>query len=226
MTLTSKRGAAILAVVMACGACATPSPLPTGQAAYQVIPAEPAPLPQEYAIGPLDTVDVTVFKEPDLSVEKVQVDAAGRMSLPLIGSVQAAGKSPAALSAELAQSWRRYLRDPHVNVTLTSITRKVIIEGQVRQAGVYDLRGNATLIEALALARSTTELADLDQVFVFRTIDGEVRGARFNVRRIRVGADPDPQILAGDRVVVGLNYLKDVWREVFNAPIYNVFRAF
>ncbi len=225
VTFTNFRGAAVLIAVLGCSACATPSPLPTGQAAYQIIPAEPAPLPQDYVIGPLDVVDVRVFKEPDLSVEKVQVDAAGRMSLPLLGSVQAAGKSPAMLTAELAQSWRRYLKDPRVNVTLTSITRKIIVEGQVRQAGVYDIRGSATLVEALAMARSTTDLADLDQVFVFRTIDGQVRGARFNMRRIRVGADPDPQILAGDKVVVGMNYLKDAWREVFNAPIYNIFRV-
>jgi len=225
VTLTNTRSAAILMIVMACSACATPSPLPTGQAAYDIIPAEVAPLPSEYLIGPLDTVDVVVFREPDLSVTKAQVDSAGRLSVPLLGSIQAAGKSPGGLSEELTASFRRYLKDPRVNVVPTSITRKVIVEGQVRQAGVYDIRGNATLVEALAMARSTTDLADLDQVFVFRTVDGKVQGARFNMRRIRVGADPDPQILPGDRIVVGTNYLKDAWREVFNAPIYNIFRV-
>src|SRR3954451_14403848 len=78
--------------------------LPSGVAAYSVIPAESANANVavgNYLIGPLDTVDVTVFQEPDLSAKALQVDAAGQIALPLVGTVQATGKTPAELSREL-----------------------------------------------------------------------------------------------------------------------------
>ena len=95
----------------------------------------------------------------------------------------------------------------------------------MNQPGVFPVRGRLTLIEALALARSPSDVADSDRIFVFRRIDGRRAGARFDVRRIRAGLDPDPVILPGDQVVVGFDELARTWREYLSRPIFNVFRV-
>ncbi|AOL94444.1 polysaccharide biosynthesis/export family protein [Porphyrobacter sp. LM 6] len=205
--------------------CATKSELPTGAAAYAIVPAAAAPLDQsEYKIGPLDRVSVVVFRQPDLSVVDAQVDPSGKLALPLLGTVSVHGKTGETVAAEITQALREYLRDPKVSVAVNSITQKVIVEGAVAQPGVYDLRGHTTLLEALAMARSPSEFGDSDQIFVFRTVGGREQGARFNLRRIRAGLDPDPAIIAGDKVVVGLDNVASAWRTYVQQPIFNVFR--
>ena len=212
---------------LCCSACAVESPLVVGPSSYEVIPAEqPSVATEAYVVGPLDTVDITVFQEPQLSATELTVDPSGRLPMPLIGSIAAAGKTADELEQEITQKLARYLVNPNVSVDVTSITQKVIVEGSVNRPGVFDIRGNATLIEALAMAESPTKFADLDEIFVFRRIDGQMRGARFDLQRIRAGIDPDPQILAGDRVVVGLNEVAMAWQDYFAAPIFNVFRVF
>lgn len=214
-----------LPLVIFSSSCATRSELPTGQQAYQIVPVEAAPVgEQDYLIGPLDRVTVIVFKEPDLSVQDVPVDSAGKLALPLLGTVSANGKTAETLAAELRQGLKTYIKNPFVSVSVNSITQKVVVEGSVNQPGVFDIRGNSSLIEALAMARSPTDLADLDQVFVFRRVGGKMQGARFNLRRIRTGLDPDPAIIAGDRIVVGLDAVASAWREYISSPVFNIFR--
>lgn len=214
-----------LGLGLLCSACTVQSPLPTGPAAYQIVPAVPAPLEGgEYLIGPLDSVSVTVFREPQLSVTDLQVDPTGRLPLPLLGSVVAGGKTAETLAGELRRSLQAYLVDPRVTVAVNSITQKVVVEGTVNQPGVFDIRGNSSLLEALAMAESPTDLADLDQIYVFRRIDGQMHGARFDLRRIRVGIDPDPVIIAGDRIVVGKDNIAAAWQDYFASPVINMFR--
>lgn len=219
----------IAAFGLVCGACTAGmhTNLPVGQQAYAVIPAgTQATEAKEYVIGPLDTVSVDVFQEPDLSAKDVQVDAAGNVLLPLIGTVHAAGKTATALSTEVKGRLAKYLVRPAVTVTTNSITQKVAIEGEVNQPGVYEIKGNSSLVEALAMARSPTEVAALDQVVVFRTVDGQRTGAAFNLQRIRAGIDPDPVIIGGDRIVVGYSSVRGAWREFLRFPIFNLFRVF
>ena len=217
------------ALCVVCGACSggINTPLPAGQQAYAIIPAGAEATPQqEYLIGPLDTVSVDVFQEPDLSAKDVKVDAAGNVLLPLVGTVHAGGKTATALADEIKGKLTRYVVRPSVTVTANSITQKVTIEGEVNQPGVYEIKGNSSLVEALAMARSPTELAQLDQVIVFRTVEGKRNGAAFNLQRIRAGVDPDPVIIGGDRIVVGYSAVKGGWREFLRLPIFNIFRAF
>ena len=222
-----KRLVLCLAVAAIGSGCSTRSDLPTGLSAYQVVPAEAAPVgEQDYLIGPLDKVTVVVFREPDLSVQDAVVDPAGRIALPLLGTVAVHGKTADAVAGELRQSLREYIKNPMVSVSVNSITQKVVVEGSVNQPGVYDIRGSATLVEALAMARSPTDIADLDQVFVFRKVGGRMQGARFNLRRIRTGLDPDPAIVAGDRIVVGLDSVAAAYRQYVERPIFNAFRFF
>ncbi|MEM8725316.1 MAG: polysaccharide biosynthesis/export family protein [Pseudomonadota bacterium] len=217
----------VAALGLACAACGVPSPLPTGAAAYTAIESEQATvLPESYLIGPLDTVNVNVFREPELSLEEAVVDPAGRLPVPLLGSVAAAGKTSDELAKEIEAGLATYLVDPRVMVSVNSITQKVVVEGEVNEPGVYDIRGSASLLEALAMAQSTTNVADLDQIFVFRKVRGQMQGARFDLEKIRAGIDADPAIIAGDRVVVGQNEVAAAYQDYVVAPVFNVFRAF
>ena len=225
-TFSAPRRLILLALCSATAACGVRSELPLGAPAYALIPAEvAAPAPDRYLLGPMDVVSILVFREPELSVESSQIDPAGNIVLPLIGAVRAEGRSPAELSQFVESALTRYVHNPQVSISITQIGQTIAVEGGVNQPGVYPIPGRSSLIEALALARSTSQIAANDQVIVFREIDGRRAGARFDIRRIRAGLDPDPVILPGDRIVVGFSALKEAWREYFTAPIFNIFRA-
>jgi len=225
--MRSKVKIGLLSFLVASCASGMHSNLPLGQQAYAVIPASaPSTSSKEYLLGPLDTISVDVFQEPDLSAKDVRLDSAGNVILPLVGSVHAAGKTASQLSSELTQRLARYVVKPNVTVTADSITQKVTVEGEVNQPGVYEIKGNATLLEALAMAHSPTEVASLNQVIVFRNVNGQRTGARFDLQRIRAGTDPDPLVLGGDRIVVGYSSVKGAWRDFLKFPIFNLFRIF
>jgi polysaccharide export outer membrane protein len=222
--------ALVSALLAGCAANQPVSSLPTGAAAYSVIPAAPettAPAIGDYRIGPLDTVDVNIYGEPDLSAKALQVDAAGDIALPLVGTVKANGRTPAELSRELETLLgARYLRNPQVTVTVaSSVSQKVSIEGEVTEPGVYPMTGPTTLLGVLALAKGETDVATLKQVVVFRMINGQRMGAVFDVASIRRGEQADPVIQGNDMVVVGYSAAKRFWKNVVSAaPMFSIFR--
>lgn len=227
-TLPRASYAALIALCLTAG-CTKPN-LPSGPAAYTNFPApnEDQGL-RNYRIGPLDTLNITVFQEPDLTLKEVQVDAGGNLLLPLIGSVRAAGMTSGELSGEIAQRLEsRFLENPQVSVIVaSSVSQKVIVEGSVNEAGVYEIKGRTTLLEALAMAKGTNRVAALSEVVVFRNIKGERMGALFDVGKIRRGEADDPEILGNDTVVVGFSYLKGAWRDFLTtAPIIGAFSNF
>nr|WP_317892196.1 polysaccharide biosynthesis/export family protein [uncultured Sphingomonas sp.] len=212
-------------------ACQSPrAGLPHGPDAYAVIPPPAAGTTRgAYRIGPLDVLAITVFQEPELSQRDVQVDASGNLLMPLVGTVQARGKTAHQLSREIAgRLGTEYLVDPQVTVTVTaSVSQQVTVEGNVTMPGVYDITGAPTLLEALARARSPTRVARLQEVVVFRTIDGRRAGAVFDVAAIRNGRAPDPELLGGDVVVVGFDAVKGAFRDFLTtAPLVSAFRTF
>jgi len=218
----------ILAGVALLGGCtsAGPSPLPTGQKAYEAVP-EHVDLPQtSEAIRPGDRIAIKIFGEPDLSGENYVVDAAGYIQLPLVGEVIAAGQTPRQLSAELQRRLAtRFVRD--ASITLTVVERTVdtfTVEGEVNNPGVFTATPTATLLSAMALARSTKDTAKTDDIIVFRNINGQRAGGRFNLSAIRRGRSPDPQIIAGDMIVVVNSAGKSAWRDLLGAlPLLNTF---
>lgn len=218
-----------LGIALVLGGC-TGSELPGGQAAYQAVPALKADAPiKDYLIGPLDTISVYVFKDPDLSLKDVQVDASGNILLPLIGRVQTAGKTAGEVSDEIAKRLGdRYLENPQVTVTVEiAVSQKVTVEGSVMQPGVYDIKGPTSLLEAVALAKGTTRTAALSQVAVFRIVNGQRVGGVFNLSDIRRGAALDPEIEGNDVVVVGFSSVKSGWRDVLSAvPFLAIFKPF
>lgn len=204
--------------------------LPEGAAATAMFPAPtPDNAARSYRIGPLDTIAVTVFQEPDLTVKDVPVDASGSVILPLIGELHAADLTTAQLSAEIARRLQsRYLENPQVSVLVeTSVSQKVTVEGSVTEPGVYEIKGRTTLLDALAMAKGTSRVAALDQVVIFREINGQTQGALFSAKKITLGQQPDPEILGNDTVVVGLSNIKAAWRDILTAsPLIGAFSRY
>ncbi|MEO6225649.1 MAG: polysaccharide biosynthesis/export family protein [Sphingomicrobium sp.] len=211
--------------------CHTLSPmLQQGAAAYSVTGTSVSAVPPvEYRIAPGDALNVTVLYEPDLSLTSAKVDSNGDLQIALIGNVHAGGRSARAVAAEIRDRLgTRYLRDPNVSVNVTTFSRQnVTVEGQVIHPGVYDIPSSATLLQTLALAQGPTRAAALNQIIVFRTVNGQRVGAVFDAQRIRYGYNPDPLILAGDVVVVGYSEVKGAFRDFLtSAPALAIFRPF
>jgi polysaccharide export outer membrane protein len=234
MMRTPRPASMAIGLVAAAGlilsACAGPrANLPQGQSAYTNFPVISKESSSNYKIGPLDTIAVTVFQEPDLTAKDIQVDTSGSVLLPLIGTVMASGKTTEQLAHEIAARLAaKYLDDPQVTVLVQqSASQRVTVEGSVEKPGVYQISGHTTLSDALAMAEGPSKVARLDQVVVFREINGREEGAVFDLSKIRVGGMPDPEILGKDRIVVGLSHVKATVRDVLTAaPFLSIFRPF
>ena len=204
--------------------------LPTGGAAYNTLqPSAAAAQDSPYLLHAGDIVSINVFQEPDLSLEDVVIDGSGNLYLPLVGQVHAGGLTQAEVSQQIERAYSNgYLRTPKVAVVVKqSLSNTVSVEGEVEQPGVYPIQSGGTLLTAMALAHSPTRTAKLDEVLVFRTINGERTGARFDLTAIRSGKAPDPQILPGDVVVVGFSAVRGVYRDILEAaPLFNIFTRF
>ena len=157
-----------------------------------------------YRIGPLDVIRVEVFGAPELTRE-AEVDAAGNFSIPLVGAVSAAGKTPAELGNTIAAKLRdRYLKNPQVSVNIVKAQSKTFtVDGAVRQPGNYPMLGKMTLQQAIATARGADTAANLNNVVIFRTVNNQKAAALFSLKEIRAGRLEDPQIYGNDVIVVG-----------------------
>ncbi|NYI21651.1 polysaccharide export outer membrane protein [Sphingobium francense] len=204
----------MLATIMACallGACSTVEDAPKGEAAYAAIPPAPA-VGVDYRISPDDILRIQVYHEPGLSLEDAQVTAAGMVRMPLIGDVSIAGLSASEASDVIAgRLGDRYLVSPQVTVFVKkAVGRRITIDGEVREPGLFPLDGRLGLQQAVALAKGPTRLASLSRVVVVRQSDGQRKAAMFDLGAIRKGEAPDPEILPGDTIIVGLSRAKAV----------------
>lgn len=182
--------------------------------------AVPVPNPAHetsYRIGPQDVLDISVFKVPELT-KTVQVADSGTINLPLVGEVQARGRTSQDLERDLTkQLGAKYLQNPQVTVFVKEYnSQRVTIEGAVKKPGVYPIRGRASLLEIVARAEGLTEVAE-DDVAVFREINGKRSAAKFNIAEIRAGNADDPLIVQGDTVVVGTSTLAVGYRNLLKA---------
>lgn len=171
--------------------------------------------PRAFVIGPLDRLSVDVYGIPELS-RSVQVDASGRIAMPLIGSVEASGKSPPELGTEIAGRLRaRYVRDPQVTVNLTeTVSQVVTVEGAVKTPGLYPVSGRMTLIRAIARAEGTTEFARENYIVIMRAVNGRQMAALYDLRGIRQGMYADPEIYANDVIIVGESGARRIFRDI------------
>lgn len=171
---------------------------------------------RSFRIGAFDKLSVDVFGVEQLSVEEIQVDASGRISLPLVGSIEAAGRSPAELSGAIEERLNaQHVRNPRVAVNLTEIVSQVFtIDGEVERPGSYPAVANMTLMRAVAAAEGTSEFARLDDVVVFRTVGDQRMAALYNLAAIRRGQYADPDIFRDDIIVVGDSPARRLFRDV------------
>jgi polysaccharide export outer membrane protein len=186
------------------------------------------PLESNYKIAPLDTLTVKVFKMPDLSGD-YEVDLTGEISMPLIGNVAAADLTTAELDQKLRDKFgAKYLENPDISVGVKSSTRRsVTVDGAVKQAGSFPVNGPVSLMQAVALAGGTAEDANAHRVAIFRQIGGKRQAAAFDLAQIRKGQSEDPQIYAGDIIVVDGSSIKAVQKSIMsNLPILSIFRPF
>jgi polysaccharide biosynthesis/export protein len=165
-------------------------------------------------IGPLDTIEVDVFNVPELSRE-MQVDASGRISMPLTGTIDARGKTAGELAQAVeAQLRGRYVRNPEVTVNIkSSVSQVVTIDGQVVEPGLYPVTNQMTLIRAIASAKGVSEYARQDDVVVLRTVNGRKMAGLYNLSAIRRGMYDDPAIYANDVIVVGDSPQRRLFRD-------------
>jgi polysaccharide export outer membrane protein len=201
-----------------------------GAQAYALMPPADPNMPRSsYRILPNDVLDLQVFEEPDLSNNALEVDTNGNLQMPLIGEISAAGRTPAEIAREIEKRLsERYVVNPQVALSIKKAApRKVSVEGQVTKPGVYDLDSTTTLLSAIARAESPTRTARLDDIVIFRSVEGKRQAARFNLVEVRDGRAPDPQILNGDVIVVGFSHGKGAWRDFMQAaPLFNMFYLF
>ncbi len=161
--------------------------------------------PGQFQLQAFDKLRIEVFGVETLQ-RTVSVDGDGRFSFPLVGQLQASGKTPAELGGEIERALRNanYVRNPDVTVTILETPgRTVAVDGQVNRAGEFPVLPNATLMRAVALAGGVNENARVEDVVLFRNIGDKHYVGLYNLGAIRRGSYPDPQIFAGDVVVVG-----------------------
>ncbi|HEV2815921.1 MAG TPA: polysaccharide biosynthesis/export family protein [Allosphingosinicella sp.] len=172
-----------------------------------------------YLIGPFDKVEVDVFGVPELSRREIQTDAGGRISFPLAGTIEANGLTAERLAAEIGNRLRgRYVRNPQVTVNITeSVSRVVTVDGEVREPGRYPVVGRMTLMRAIASARGLSEFARQNEVVVFREVGDQQMAALYNLAAIRNGQYRDPEIFAGDIVMVGDSPGRRLFRDILQA---------
>ena len=217
------------AVLLASCADRRGGPLPYSPSNFGVPDAPTvAPLGAGYKIAPLDTLTIKVFKMPDLSGD-FEVDLTGQISMPLIGSVTATDYTTAQLDEQLTQQLgAKYLENPDVSVGIKSSTsRNVTVDGAVNKAGGFPVNGPVTLMQAVAQAGGTTAEANIRRVAIFRQIDGKRQAAAFDLASIRRGEMDDPQVYAGDIVIVDGSANKALQRKILSTlPLVNMFIPF
>jgi len=197
-------------VAASLGACMTgPAEIAPAGAAFadQQSPLIGQGVPGGYLLGPLDTLSVKVFNEPGLLIEEQAIDQSGQFSMPLVGIVQAAGRTTADVQREITDKLNaRFLRDAQVSVAVVKpLNYAFTVNGEVQKPGVYQIPGRITLMQAVALGNGLTRDARLSDTVVIRQIDGQRYAARFDLADVQTGRFPDPEIKQGDVVIVGLS---------------------
>jgi polysaccharide export outer membrane protein len=164
----------------------------------------PATTDPAYIIGPEDVIDINVWKEPDMT-RVVPVRPDGKISLPLINDVQAAGSTPQQLAADVTKKLRKFLTEPQVTVIVTAInSQRVFVVGEVLRAGAFPLIPGMTVLQALASAGGFTTFAGVKKIHVMRLVNGKHVEMPFNYREVLKGDNPDQNIKLepGDTVVI------------------------
>ena len=185
-------------------AAAAPPPSPAPRVAPVARTANTVDMTKEYLIGPEDVLDITVWKNcPDLC-RTVPVRPDGKLSLPLVNDVQAAGMTPMDLRQHLTDQLAEYIPSPEVSVIVREVHNfKVAVVGAVKMPGDYEIKSQATVLELIARAQGLTEFSNRDKIVVLRQNGAKTERIKFNYRKVAEGDDQDNfYVRAGDIIVV------------------------
>lgn len=200
---------------------ATTSPVTeNGQGDYSA--TEPA----EYVLRPADIVSVTVFREPDLSVQNVPVGADGMLSLPVVGTLKVDGMTTRQVETTVTQKLASAtLTNPQVSINVMQFGSHVVtVEGSVEKPGMYPFKPGTRLSGAIALAAGPSRVAKLKEVAVFRQRPDGIAVAKFDYGQVRLGTMMDPVLQPNDRVIVGTSGLSQFWQDFLKTvPAFALF---
>ena len=166
-------------------------------------PAKPNENSPDYVIGADDTLHISVWKEPDLS-ETLPVRPDGKISMPLLNDVTAAGLTPLELKDSITEKLKKYVSDPRVTVVVTAMnSRRIFVTGEVNHSGPISLLPHMTVLQALAQA-GFTQFANPKATYLLRTQDGKQTKLPFNYKDVVKGNHPEQNIelKPGDTIVV------------------------
>jgi polysaccharide biosynthesis/export protein len=164
-------------------------------ATSQTTEASAKPHDNSFVIGDDDVLAINVWKEPDIS-RAIPVRSDGKISLPLVGEVQAAGQTPLKLEQEIASRLKSYIDEPEVTVIVQQInSQKFNILGQVNKPGSYPLTNASTVLDAIAIAGGFRDFAKQKGVYVLRqNPDGSQTRMPFNYKEVVKGQNPAQNI--------------------------------
>jgi polysaccharide biosynthesis/export protein len=174
---------------------------PASASAAQPIPATTDP---GYVIGAQDVLDISVWKEAELT-RAVPVRPDGKISMPLLNDVQAAGLTPLQLAAEITTELKRFVTDPQVTIIVSVInSQRVYILGEATRPGAYPLLPGMTVLQALSSAGGFTQFANMKKIYVLRGSGGKAEKFPFNYKEVINGKNTEQNIAlkAGDQIVV------------------------
>ena len=155
-----------------------------------------------YVIGPEDVLHIYVWREETLT-KTVPVRIDGKISLPLVDDVQAAGFTPLQLKNRLTEQLKGFVDNPTVTVTVMEANSfKVYVSGEVKQPGIHRIRSEVTLVKLISLVGGFTEWANKRKILIISRENGKEKRVTANYNRIIDGDEPDVVIRRGDVVVV------------------------
>lgn len=178
----------------------TPAP---GKQAVENAQPQTTGAPADYIIGADDTLHITVWKEPEMSVT-LPVRPDGKISLPLLDDVQAAGMSPMQLGASIKEKLKKYISDPRVTIVVTAMnSQRIYVLGEVTHTGAMPLLPHMTMLQALSSA-GFTQFANLKAIYLLRMQDGKQTKTQFNYKEAIKGRGDQQNIALkpGDTIVV------------------------
>jgi polysaccharide biosynthesis/export protein len=209
MKKVAKFGCLLLLVCLAAGVWAQDEgdqneakPAKVEAPAADTAPSAPQ-TPPDYVIGADDTLHISVWKEPEFT-QTLPVRPDGKISLPLLDDVEAAGTTPMQLSATIREKLKKYIADPRVTVVVTAMnSRRIFVTGEVVHPGAMPLLPNMTILQALA-SSGFTQFANLKGIYLLRTQNGQQQKIPFNYKDVVKGKRPEENIMLrpGDTLVV------------------------
>lgn len=200
-----------LAVLIAMGLLAAEMLAQTGDAAKgdqaksdrPPATAPDAGAPSDYVIGADDVLRISVWKEPDLS-EILPVRPDGKISMPLLNDIPAAGLTPLQLKDSITEKLKKFISDPRVTVVVTAMnSQRVFVSGEVVHSGPIQLLPHMTMLQALSQA-GFNQFANLKGIYLLRSENGKQQRIAFNYKEVIKGNRPEQNIMLkpGDTIVV------------------------